>query len=251
MKKGIYIIPSLLTTTALYFGFFSIVSSFQGDFSKAAWAIVVAGIFDLLDGKVARLTKTTSEFGVQYDSLSDLVSFGLAPGILAFAWALEPFGRYGLLAAFLYVTCAALRLARFNVNSDTVEKKKFKGLPTPGGAGMIAATVLFYYHLGGNGSLPEKHVTLLLLVYFLAFLMISNVSYWSSKDLGLDNRKPFSLLVISILVIVLIISEPEVMLFIIGVVYTFSGPADHMLNLAKRQFRGKRATKQKSKEIDA
>ena len=250
MKKGIYIVPSLLTTTALYFGFFSIISSFQGDFSKAAWAIVFAGVFDMLDGKVARLTKTTSEFGVQYDSLSDLVSFGVAPGILAFTWALQPFGRYGWLAAFLYVTCAALRLARFNVNSDTVEKKKFKGLPTPGGAGMLAATVLFYYHLGGAGSLPEKHITLLLLVYFLAFLMVSNVSYWSSKDLGLGDRKPFSLLVITILVTILIITEPEIMLFVIGVVYTFSGPVEHMLGLARRQFRGERQPEENPKKLD-
>ena len=251
MKKGIYLVPSLLTTGALFFGFMSVVSSFQGDFKKAAWAIVLAGIFDMLDGKVARLTNTTSRFGVEYDSLSDLISFGVAPGILAFTWALEPFGRSGWLAAFLFVTCAALRLARFNVQSETVEKNKFKGLPTPGGAGMIAATVLFYYHLGGYGSLPEKHITLLLMVYFLAFLMVSNVAYWSTKEMGLDDRKPFSLLVISILVAVLIISEPEIMLFTIGVVYTFSGPFEQMLNLAKRQLRSKKVSKEEAEDLSA
>ncbi|MDT8317701.1 MAG: CDP-diacylglycerol--serine O-phosphatidyltransferase [bacterium] len=247
MKKGIYIVPNLITTTALFFGFASLMSSFQGDFNKAAWAIMLAGIFDMLDGKVARLTKTTSKFGIEYDSLSDLISFGIAPAMLAFTWALMPFGRSGWLAAFLYVVCAALRLARFNVQSETVEKDKFKGLPSPGAAGMIAATVLFYYHLGGSGALPEKHITLLLMVYSLAFLMVSNVGYWSSKDMGLGDRKPFSLLVISILVIILVIAEPEVMLFVIGVVYALSGPFEHMLKLIKRQFRTK---KTKTKETE-
>ena len=248
MKKGIYILPNLITTTALFLGFSAIIMAFQGDFKNAAWAILLAGIFDMLDGKVARLTKTTSKFGIEYDSLSDLISFGVAPGLLAFTWAFQPFGRSGWLASFLYVVCAALRLARFNVQSETVEKDKFKGLPSPGAAGMIAATVLFYYHLGGSGALPEKHVTLLVMVYFLAFLMVSNVGYWSSKDMGLGDRKPFSLLVISILVIILIISEPEIMLFVIGVVYALSGPVEHMLKLIKRQFRPK---KTKNKETEA
>lgn len=240
MKKGIYIVPNLITSTALFLGFSSIILSFQGDFKKAAWAILLAGIFDMLDGMAARLTNTTSKFGIEYDSLSDLISFGVAPAMLAFTWAFQPFGRSGWIAAFLYVVCAALRLARFNVQSETVEKKQFKGLPSPGAAGMIAATVLFYYHLGGSGALPEKHITLLLMVYFLAFLMVSNVGYWSSKDMGLAKRKPFSLLVISILVIILVITEPEVMLFIIGAVYALSGPVEHMLKLIKRQFRPKK-----------
>lgn len=251
MKKGIYIVPSLLTTGALFFGFVSVISSFQGDFKKAAWAIVLAGIFDMLDGKVARLTNTTSKFGVEYDSLSDLISFGVAPAVLAFTWALQPFGRPGWLAAFLYLVCAALRLARFNVQSETVEKTKFRGLPTPGGAGMIAVTVLFYFHLGGSGALPGKHITLLLMVYFLAFLMVSNVAYWSTKEMGLDDRKPFSLLVISILVLVLIVSEPQIMLFTIGIVYTFSGPFEHMLHLLKRQLRPKKVKDEASKDIKA
>lgn len=237
MKKGIYILPSLLTSGALYFGFAAVLSAFQENFEKAAWSIIIAGIFDMLDGKVARLTNTTSRFGVEYDSLSDLVSFGIAPAVLAYAWALEPFGRSGSLAAFLFAACAAMRLARFNVQSETVEKNRFKGIPTPGAAGMVASTVLFYYYMGGTGALPEKHITLLLMIYFLAFLMVSNVPYWSTKDMGLENRKPFSLLVIVLLVLVLVISEPEVMLFIIGVVYTLSGPADHMLDLLKRQLR--------------
>ena len=140
MRKGIYIIPNLITTTALFLGFSSIILSFQGDFKTAAWAILLAGIFDMLDGKVARLTNTTSKFGIEYDSLSDLISFGVAPGLLAFTWAFQPFGKSGWVAAFLYVVCAALRLARFNVQSETVEKQKFKGLPSPGAAGMIAAS---------------------------------------------------------------------------------------------------------------
>ena len=237
MKKGIYILPNLFTTTALFFGFYSIVSSYQGDYVWAAKAIIIASIFDMLDGKVARLTGTTSQFGVEYDSLADLISFGMAPAFLAYTWALLPFGKYGWVAAFLYLTCAALRLARFNVQVETVEKTKFKGVPSPAAAGMIAITVLLSFYLGGIGD--TKHVTLLLMVYVLAFLMVSNFSYRSLKALDLSNRKPFRLLVVAVVLFVLIITEPQVMLFILGVVYIVSGPAELMLSLYRRRTREK------------
>ena len=142
-RRGIYILPNLFTTGSLFCGFFSIIAAFNGDFSKAAVAIVVSGAFDWLDGRIARMSNTMSRFGEEYDSLADLISFGVAPGVLIYTWALIPFGRVGWLAAFLYVACAALRLARFNVDSGRVGLKYFEGMPTPGAGGMIAATVLF------------------------------------------------------------------------------------------------------------
>jgi len=248
MKKGIFILPSLFTTASLFFGFYSIVSSFNGEFKTAAWSIVISGMFDMIDGKIARLTGTTSRFGVEYDSLADLIAFGVAPGFLAYTWALVPFGRYGLLASFLYVACTALRLARFNVQVETVEKTKFKGIPSPGAAGMIATTVLLYYYLGGSGT-ASKHLILLFLIYFLAFLMVSNITYRSTKDLDLGKRKPFSLLVIAILIMILIIAEPQVMLFIIGVVYVSSGPLELVFNLVKRRLRDKSLTERQSGDL--
>ena len=248
MKKGIYILPNLFTTAALFFGFFSIISSFKGDFVWAAKAIVISAIFDTLDGKVARLTGTTSRFGVEYDSLADLISFGMAPAFLAYTWALIPFGKYGWLAAFLYLTCAALRLARFNVQVETVEKTKFKGVPSPAAAGMIAITVLLSYYLGGIGD--TKHVTILLMIYLLAFLMVSNITYRSFKELELSNRKPFGLLVVSVLLLILIVAEPQVVLFTIGIAYLASGPVELMLNLSRRKKRDRSHLKNKTRDIE-
>jgi len=207
MRKGIYILPNLFTTGALFFGFYSVVSSYNGDFKWAAIAIAISAIFDTLDGKVARMTGTTSKFGVEYDSLADLISFGMAPAFLAYTWALIPFGKYGWLACFLYLTCAALRLARFNVQVETVEKTRFKGVPSPAAAGMIAITVLLSYYLGGIGT--TRHITILLMIYVLAFLMVSNLTYHSFKELELSKRQPFSLLVVTVLLLILIIAEPE------------------------------------------
>lgn len=248
MKKGIYILPNLFTTAALFFGFFSIVSSYNGDFIWAAKAIVISAIFDTIDGKVARLTGTTSRFGVEYDSLADLISFGMAPAFLAYTWALIPFGKYGWLASFLYLTCAALRLARFNVQVETVEKTRFKGVPSPAAAGMIALTVLLSDYLGGIGD--TKHVTILLMIYLLAFLMVSNVTYRSLKELDLSGRKPFSLLVVAILFFILILAEPQVVLFATGVIYIASGPAELMFNLIRRKQRNIKSLKNKPRDIE-
>ena len=246
MKKGIYILPNLFTTAALFFGFYSVVSSYNGDYKWAAISIVISAIFDTLDGKVARLTGTTSKFGVEYDSLADLISFGMAPAFLSYTWALMPFGRYGWLAAFLYLTCAALRLARFNVQVETVEKTRFKGIPSPAAAGMIAITVLLAFHLGGIG--PTKHYAILLMVYVLAFLMVSNVTYRSFKELELSKRQPFRLLVMAVLLLILIIAEPQIILFTIGVVYLVSGPVELMYNLSKRKARDSKLSEAKKKD---
>lgn len=222
MKRGVYILPSLLTSGSLFCGFYAIIATFNGKYLYAAVVIAIAFVFDGVDGKVARLTKTTSRFGVEYDSLSDLVAFGVAPAILVFSWALQPYGKFGWLAAFLYVACGALRLARFNVQLDTVESRYFRGLPIPGAAGLIVATIFLLYRLGAGGE--AKSLFILFLIYLLAFLMVSNIRYPSFKDLKLLKRKPFSTLVAMILVIVVVVAEPAITLFIFAAVYLLLGP---------------------------
>lgn len=221
LRKGVYLLPNLFTTGSLFAGFYGIVSTMNGRFETAAWFILVSSIFDAMDGKVARLTGTTSRFGVEYDSLADLVAFGVAPGLLMYAWALKPFGKLGWLAAFLYVVCGALRLARFNVQVTTVESKRFVGLPIPAAASMVAACVLLFYHLGGSGTI--KKVSVLILIYGLAFLMVSNLRYYSFKDPELVKRQPFYFLVGLIILIMVIVAAPEVMFFLLFFGYILSG----------------------------
>jgi len=233
LRRGVYILPNLVTTGGLFAGFYGIIATMNGDYNLAAWFILISAVFDALDGKVARLTGTTSKFGVEYDSLSDLVSFGVAPGLLMYSWALKPFGKFGWLAAFLYVVCCALRLARFNIQINTVESKRFVGLPTPGAAGMVASCVLLFYHLGGSGTI--KKVSIVLLIYILAYLMVSNHSFHSFKDPELVKRQPFSFLVLAIIFIIVIVAQPEIMLFAIASIYVASGPLGSIL----RYFRGK------------
>ncbi len=224
MRKGVYILPNLFTTGNLFCGFWAIISVFQEKFYYAAVAILLAAVFDILDGKVARLSGATSKFGVQYDSLADLVSFGVAPAFLAFSWALRPYGRFGWLAAFLFVVCGALRLARFNVMSASGETKYFKGLPIPAAATMIALTILLYLRLIETGWV--KDIVILVMIYILAFLMVSNIRYFSFKELNLARRKPFSLFMFIILTMIVIVYEPVIVLFTSIVVYIFSGPVN-------------------------
>ena len=234
LKKGVYLIPSLFTTGNLICGFFSIISTFNGHYLQAAVFIILAHLLDGLDGYVARLTKTTSQFGIEFDSLADLVSFGVAPGVLVYYWALLPWGTWGWLAACLYVVCGALRLARFNVQVRNVEKSHFVGLPIPGAAEMIAAIVLMYYFLGGEGA-TNKQVILLLVIYLLAGLMVSNFEYFSTKQLDLKKRHPFWILVSAILLIKLFIAEPQIMFFVVFLLYTLSGPLLWCLTTYKRR----------------
>ncbi len=223
LRKGVYVLPSLITTFGLFAGFYSVIASVRGDFFIAAIAILIANVFDILDGRVARLTNTTSRFGIEYDSLADLIAFGVAPGILVYRWALQPWGSWGWLAASLYVTCGALRLARFNVQYETTEKRHFLGLPIPAAAEVIASTVLLYYYLGGQGP-THKHALLLLLTYGLAGLMVSNIKYFSFKETELYRRQPFWILVAVIIVLKLLIAEPQIMLFAGFSLYASSGP---------------------------
>ena len=223
LHRGVYLLPNLLTTGGLFAGFYSIIASMRGDFSSAAIAVFIANVFDVLDGRIARLTRTTSRFGIEYDSLSDLVAFGVAPGVLVYRWALEPFHTWGWLAASLYVTCGALRLARFNVQYDVGEKRHFTGLPIPAAAEVIASSVLVSYRFGGDGP-TNAHALLLLVTYGVAGLMVSGVKFFSFKEGDIHKRHPFSLLIAGIVVLKLVIAEPQIMLFAGFWCYAASGP---------------------------
>jgi CDP-diacylglycerol--serine O-phosphatidyltransferase len=212
----------LFTAAGLFCGFYAIVAAIQNRYEAAAAAILVSCVFDALDGRIARFTGTTSHFGIEFDSLSDLVAFGVAPSVLAFQWALEPFGRLGYLASFMYVICGALRLARFNAQKDSLQGKYFKGLPIPAAAGLIAALILFTTAFGGP---PEsRHILFIVLIYVLSFLMVSTVDYFSFKEFDLRKRKPFHAFVAIILVFLVIAYKPRIMLFLLLAGYIISGP---------------------------
>lgn len=233
--RGIYLLPNLLTTMSLFAGFYSMVATIDRKFTHAAIAIFVSAVFDMLDGRVARLTNSSSKFGVQYDSLSDVIAFGVAPALLAYMWALKGYGRFGWLAAFLYVACGALRLARFNVQVETVQKKQFLGLPIPAAAAAIASSVLFYSWLGYRGGL--KNALVPVLIYIVALLMVSDVRYYSFKDIGFLWRRPFRSTVAAIVLLVIIFVEPELMLFIAAFAYVLSGPV-YTLIMGRRTVTG-------------
>jgi CDP-diacylglycerol--serine O-phosphatidyltransferase len=222
MSSKFYPLPCMFTLASLFCGFYSMIASVKGDFYAAAIAILVAAIFDGLDGRVARMTRTTSQFGVELDSLCDMVSFGVAPGILTYLWALQPYGRYGWLAAFLYVAMTSLRLARFNSQDTKSDSKDFVGLPCPAAASMVVTSVLFCHYLGITGEV--KHISLLLLVYLLSYLMVSTHRYLSFKKPSAGRFKTFQILVGMLLLFVLIAAEPDVMLFLICLIYIASGP---------------------------
>lgn len=233
LRRGVYILPNLVTTGGLFSGFYSIIATFSERYELAAVMVLIAHVFDGLDGRIARLTRTASRFGVEYDSLSDLVAFGVAPGILVYKWALEPWGTWGWLAASLYVTCGALRLARFNVQVESVEKRAFVGLPIPAAADMIVATVLLFYFFGGEGT-THKHIILLLLIYSLAGLMVSEVPYYSFKDIHWQNRQPFWLVIALIVAAEVVIAHPQLALFCSITLYLVSGPIWWVIRRTRR-----------------
>jgi len=222
-RRGVYLLPSMFTLANMFCGYACIVYAMQGQYETAAPFIGFAIVLDMLDGRIARLTRATSSFGIQYDSLADLVAFGVAPGILVYQWALRTWGRWGWLAASLYVTCGALRLARFNVQIASVEKRHFVGLPIPAAADVIAATVLLYYWLGGEGE-TGKHIMMLLVIFAVAGLMVSEIKYYSFKEIRFHHRHPFSVLLLLIAMIYLTVGQPEVMLFLGIAGYALSGP---------------------------
>jgi CDP-diacylglycerol---serine O-phosphatidyltransferase len=230
MAMYIYILPNLITTGNLFFGFFSVIASIKGQFDHAAYAIVAAAFFDLMDGRLARLTRSTSKFGAEYDSLCDLISFGMAPALMMYLWALSPFGRVGWVACFLFVACGALRLARFNVQVGVVEKNYFQGLPIPMAAGIVASSVLAFNDLEMEA---RGHVGLFFMTVLLAFVMVSTFRYRSFKDLDLKERMPFRYLVFAVGILVVVALRPEVMLFVLFMSYALLGAVFGFFRLGK------------------
>jgi CDP-diacylglycerol---serine O-phosphatidyltransferase len=221
MRKGIYLLPNTLTLCSMLMGFYSILASLKGNYIHAAWAILIAMIFDGLDGWVARLTHSTTKFGIELDSLSDLVSFGVAPAVMMYKWALLPFGRIGWTAAFLFMACGALRLARYNVQMGSTESKSFTGMPIPAAATIASSSVLFYSEMWGIA--PDKNSYILVMMILLAFLMVSTLRYHGAKEIDFKRRKPFWILVAFILVLMIIITHPPISLFILAMIYLFGG----------------------------
>ena len=230
-RKGIYLLPNLLTTGGLFSGFFAIVASMNGRFEAAAVAIFIAMIFDGLDGRVARLTNTQSEFGAQYDSMSDLVAFGMAPALVAYNWGLADYGKFGWLAAFVYVACAALRLARFNANLGVTDSRFFQGLASPAAAGIIAGMVW----TGSTHEIVGDKIGYLvgLLTIAAGLLMVSNFRYNSFKDVNWRDKVGFLTILIVLLVFVVIASRPAEMLFGIFFIYACSGPITTIRSVRK------------------
>ena len=221
-RRGVQLIPNILTTGNLFSGLAAVVLVYHDRLETAAVAILIAMVFDVLDGTSARLTDSTSEFGVEYDSLSDLVSFGLAPGFLIYAWVLESPGMLGAAIMFAYVACGALRLARFNVMTGSGESRYFTGLPIPAAAGFIATFYIFDAHIGhlSDGLLPSVVIALSLL---MGFLMVSTVKYRSVKQLKFAGQNHFMYLVWAVLILVSVMAYPQLMLFVICLAYVSSG----------------------------
>ncbi len=222
-RRGIYLLPNLFTTAALFSGFYAIVAAMHEKFEIAAIAILIAMIWDMLDGRIARLTNTQSAFGAEYDSLSDLVSFGLAPSLLMYQWGLDTLGKSGWLAAFIYTASAALRLARFNTQIATANKAFFQGLPSPAAAALLAGMVWVGNDYGINGE------SLNFLIFFVTIgaglLMVSNIRYRSFKDLDLKGKVPFVRVLLMVLLFVLVSIDPSQMLLLFFALYALSGPA--------------------------
>ncbi|MFK8067675.1 MAG: CDP-diacylglycerol--serine O-phosphatidyltransferase [Gammaproteobacteria bacterium] len=235
-RRGIYLLPNLFTTAALFSGFYAIVASINGRFEAAAIAIFIAMILDGMDGRVARMTNTQSDFGAEYDSLSDMISFGLAPALIIYQWGLTGFGRVGWVAAFVYTAAAALRLARFNTQVETADKNYFQGLPSPSAAGIVVALVWIgeEYKLEPSGALS---IVAMVVTILAGILMISNVRYNSFKSIDLKGKVPFVHILAVVLVFVLVSLEPPSVLFMLFMAYALSGPVMTLFQLKKHRAR--------------
>ena len=220
-RKGIYILPNLFTLAGLFGGFYAIVMAMNGRFDQAAIGVFSAMVLDSLDGRVARMTNTQSAFGEQMDSLSDMVSFGAAPALIAYVWALTRLGRWGWIAAFVYCACAALRLARFNVNTAVVDKRFFQGLPSPAAAALVAGFIWLMAEAGVDGN-EVRWITFALTLY-AGLTMVTNVPFYSFKDVSLKRSVPFAVIVLIALGIAVINIDPPTVVFGLFVVYGISG----------------------------
>jgi len=225
-SRSIFLLPSLLTTGNLFCGFLALLLTVQGRYTDAAISIFIAMVMDLLDGRVARLMKATSQFGVEYDSLADVVSFCVAPGFLIYAFALAQLGRPAWFAAFLFVICGALRLARFNVFTGVGDKRFFTGLSTPGAAAVLCSSVILVGSLG-----PSRPVLVAMAIgtYLTALLMVSTFKYWSFKELGWAQRHPAQTLLVVVLGVMIVATNPELFLFILFTGYALSGPVRRLV----------------------
>lgn len=222
-RRGIYLLPNMMTLGALFSGFYAIIAGMSGNFNEAGWAILIAGILDGLDGRIARLTNTESAFGAQFDSLSDMVSFGVAPALIMFSWAFAPLGRVGWAASFIYMSCAALRLARFNVQLGTVDKRFFVGLQSPLAAGVVTFLPWVGYKYGLEVT-PLVAYLCAILTVFIGFLMISNYNYSSFKELQFKGTVPYMVFVLVVIMLVVVAQSPHEVLLTMAVVYALSGP---------------------------
>ena len=225
-RQGIYLLPNLFTMGALFAGFYAVIAAMRGDFESAPIAILFALVFDGLDGRIARLTNTSSKFGAEFDSLSDMVSFGVAPALVMFSWALGDLGKLGWSAAFIYVACAALRLARFNTQIETADKNYFTGLASPAAACVIVTTVWVFNDLGWVGDdLPyELSVLVALLTAAIGFLMIANFPYYSGKGIDFRGRVPFVVMIAVVMVFGLVTVDPPRIFLLASLAYAASGP---------------------------
>jgi CDP-diacylglycerol--serine O-phosphatidyltransferase len=234
-RRGIYLLPNLFTTAALFAGFYAIVQAMNQRYEQAAVAIFVAMILDGLDGRVARLTRTQSAFGAEYDSLSDMVSFGAAPALVMYEWALKDLGRIGWIAAFVYCVGAALRLARFNTNIEVVDKRFFQGLPSPAAAALVAG----FLWLASDNKIPLSAYGMPWVAAFITLYagitMVSNVPFYSFKDINLRRSVPFAVILLIVFAFVLISTDPPIVLFLMFVAYGLSG---YIFWIWKRQRRG-------------
>ena len=233
-KRGIYLLPNLFTTAALFAGFYAILASIDGNYQQAVIAIFLAFILDGLDGRVARLTQTQTTFGAEYDSLSDLIAFGLAPSLMMYQWAFADLGKIGWFVAFIYTATTALRLARFNT-AQSEDKKYFTGLPSPSAAAILAATVWFVLDTGYQGTFlvwPAAIVTVL-----IGLLMVSNIRYYSFKEIDFKGKVPFISAVIIVLGFAVLLTKPAPVLFILFMTYGLSGPAMALYRLRRRKQR--------------
>lgn len=232
-RRGIYLLPNLFTTAALFAGFYAIVAAMSGRFESAAVAIFVAMVLDGIDGRVARLTNSQTDFGAEYDSLSDMVSFGLAPALVVYEWSLHSLGKLGWLAAFVYTAAAALRLARFNTQVGVTDKRYFQGLASPSAAAIVAGLVWSATDLGMSGR-ELGHVALAVTVA-VGVLMVSNLRYHSFKALDLREKIPFVSVVVIVLAFVLISIHPPQILFLLFLAYAISGPLFTLAQLRRRR----------------
>ncbi|MDF3054898.1 MAG: CDP-diacylglycerol--serine O-phosphatidyltransferase [Gammaproteobacteria bacterium] len=234
-SRGIYLLPNLFTVSALFFGFYAVIAAIKGNFEHACIAVFIAMIMDALDGRVARLTHTQTAFGAELDSLSDMVSFGVAPAVIAYTWGLSDLGKAGWLVAFIYTTAVALRLARFNVETSVADKRYFKGLPSPAAA-WVAVSLIWSLHQYDLSTFGTKIVTAVIMVLVGGF-MVSNIPYYSFKSFDFKNKIPYVALLVIVLVFVLVSADPPLVLFLVSLSFAGYAPILWLIRRFPRRLR--------------